>query len=385
VTDRSRDRALLAVVVLWTVAWMIYIPHRFGYVVSWHFFVAGARRMVGLHYAGYPLAGGLHLYANYPKLQIGPLSFVVALPLALLPRVVSEGLAGVLMMAAGPVSIGLVAESAIRVRGWSTRQALRAGSLTWFFVVPLWCDLAIRWGHLDDVLTLLLVAGAVNALSRARPDVAAICIGAAAASKPWGVAFIPLALAATDGKRLRHLTVAVAVAAALWLPFLFGDSRTLHAAGEFKIKVVPTSVLALFHVTGGTPSWVRPVQFLGGALLAYACVRSGQWAAAVVVAIALRLGTDPNVYTYYTTGLVIGAAIWDLLGSRLRAPVLTAATFVALYWSTYWHLAAHTQALIRLIFVLGVPVFLVVTAEPRLRDRPRPGWVTARQRSRTPS
>jgi hypothetical protein len=370
VSDRRRDQALFAVAALWTVGWIVYIPHKFGYVVSWHFFVAGARRMVGLHYAGYPLAGGLHLYANYPKLQIGPLSFVLALPLALLPRVASEGLAGVLMMTAGPLTIGLIADAAIRVRGWSRREAFRAGSLAWFFVVPLWCDLAIRWGHLDDVLTLLLVALAVNALSRARPDVAALCIGAAAASKPWGIAFLPLAVAATDGKRLRHLAVAIVVAAALWLPFLLGDSRTLHAAGEFKIKVIPTSVLALFHITGGTPSWVRPVQFLGGAVLAYACIRSGQWAAAVVVAIALRLGTDPNVYTYYTTGLVVGAAIWDLLGSRLRAPALTAATFAGLYWSTYWGLAAHTQALIRLVFVLCVPVFVVVTAERKVEARP---------------
>jgi hypothetical protein len=352
------------VVTAWSVYWLAFIPYRFGFVVSWHFFIAGARRLVGLHYPEFPLPGGLHLYANYPKLQIGPLSFVVALPLALLPRVASEAIACALMVVAGPLTIGLIAEASTRLRPWTRQAAFRAGVRVWFIVAPLWCDLAIRWGHLDDVLTLLFVAAAVNALSRARPGVAALCIGAAAAAKPWGIAFIPLALAAGDGRRLRHLVESIAVAAGLWLPFLLADSHTLRA-GSFKIRIVPTSVLAVFHLTGGTPSWVRPCQFLGGALLVFACVQSGRWAAAVVIAIALRLGTDPNVYSYYTTGLLVGAAIWDLLGSRVRAPLLTAAGFIALYWSTYWSLSSHTQAVLRLAFVLAVPVIVLATAEPR--------------------
>jgi hypothetical protein len=358
------DRLGLAGVAGWSIYWLAATPQKYGYALSWHFFVGGARRMVGLHYRGYLPAGGLHLYANYPQLQIGPLSFVLALPIALLPRTASEAVAVVLMTAAGPVTIALIADAARRLRPWPRRRAIIAGSLAWVLVAPLWCDLAISFAHLDDVLALLFVAAAVNTMSRRNPLIAAICLGAAAASKPWAIAFIPLALVASDRNRLRHLAAATGVAAALWLPFVLGDTRTLHATGSFKIRIVRTSVLAVFHLTGGTPSWVRPVQFLGGALLAYACVRSGQWAAAVVIAVALRLGIDPNVYPYYTTGLLVGAVIWDLLGSRYRVPLLTAATFVALYWSTFWSLSAHTDAVVRLVFVLTVP-FVVIATAPR--------------------
>jgi hypothetical protein len=101
-------------VIAWTGYWLVRTPQLYGYALSWHFFVGGARRMVGLHYRGYPLPGGLHLYANYPQLQISPLSLLVALPLALLPHDLSQAVAVVLMTAAGPVTIGLVADAARR-------------------------------------------------------------------------------------------------------------------------------------------------------------------------------------------------------------------------------------------------------------------------------
>jgi hypothetical protein len=353
----------IAAAVAWTVYWAVYCVHGSG--LSWHFFVAGARRMVGLHYPGYPLPGGVHLYANYPRLQIGPLSFLVALPLALLPKVASQPIAIVLMTVIGGVSIWLVADAAQRLRQWTRGETIRAGVLAWVFVAPLWFQLAITFGHFDDVLALLLLSAAVNALARGHGTTAALCIGAAASAKPWAIATIPLALAVTDGKRIRHLAEALLAAVVPWLPFVLGDSHTLRA-GTFKIRVVATSVLALFHVTGGTPGWVRPVQFFGGALLVVACVWSGRWAAAVVIAVAVRLGTDPNVYTYYATGLVVGAAIWDLLGSRLRVPLLTAVGFVSLYWSTFWSLSAHTLALLRLVTVLAIPLLVLATTDPEL-------------------
>jgi hypothetical protein len=347
-------------VVAWSAYWGVYCANPSG--LSWHFFYGGARRMVGLNYRGYVLPGGLHLFANYPQLQIGPLSFVAALPLAVLPRDVAQPIAIVRMAVAGPLTVWLVADAAKRLRPWSTREAIWSGVAAWVFVAPLWFQLSIRFGHLDDALALLLLAAAINALSRANPTVAALCIGAAAASKPWAIATIPLALAATDGRRLRHLVEAAVVAVLPWLPFVLGDSRTIHAAGSFKIRVVPTSALALFNVTGGTPSWVRPVQFAGGALLVALCVASGRWAAAVLIAVALRLGTDPNVYPYYSTGLLVGAAIWDLLGSRLRVPLLTAAAFVTMYWSTFWSLSNHTEAALRFATILAMPLLVLATA-----------------------
>jgi hypothetical protein len=367
-----RARWEIAAIVGWSAWWFAFDPRRFGFLLSWHFFVAGAHRMMGLKYSGYPLPGGVHLFASYPKLQIGPLSFLVAAPIAFLPHLLGQVIAVAFMTAAGPVTIGLVADAGRRVRGWPLETAIRSGAAAWFFIVPLWSQLAVCFGHLDDVLALLFVAAAVNALSRANPTMAAICIGASAASKPWAAAFIPLALAAADGRRLRHLAESVAVVVVVWAPFVLGDMHTLRAA-SFKIPIAKTSVLALFHVTGGTPNWVRPCQILGGALLAVVCVRSGRWAAVVVVVVALRLGVDPNIYSYYTAGILVGASVWDLLGSRYHAPLLTAAGFLSLYWATYWPLAAPTQARIRLGYVLVVPLVVIMTAT---RQRVVPPAVT---------
>jgi hypothetical protein len=352
----------VALVLAWSAWWIVYCA-RGGSGLSWHFFVAGPRRLVGLHYRGYLLPGGLHIYANYPRLQWGPLTFIIALPLALLPISVSQPIAIIVMTAIGPLVIALVADAARRLRSWSRRQAVTLGVMAWVFVAPLWLQLSVTFGHLDDVLVLLFLAIAVNAVSRGNATVAALCVGAAAVSKPWALAAIPLAMAVSDGRRIRHLAEALAVAILPWLPFVLGDSHTVHAASSFKIRVVPRSVLALFHVTGGTPSWVRPVQFLGGALVVLLFVLSERWAAAVVVAVAVRLGTDPNTYAYYTTGLVVGAAMWDLIGSRVRLPFLTAAVFVTLYWSTFWSLSAHTLGLLRLATVLAVPLYVWVTTD----------------------
>lgn len=355
-------RARIVVVAAWTAFWVAYVPYRWGWLASWHFFVAGPRRLVGLGYPGYRAAGGLHLYASFPKLQSGPLTFLAALPLAVVPRPVSEAVGCAAMVVAGPVVIALLADAAARLRGVSRTEALRSAGWVWVLLAPPWMLLAIYWGHLDDVLALLFVAAAVNALARGRPVVAAVLIGASAASKPWALAFIPLAVALPGHRRLRYLATAVGVAVVPWLPFVIADPHTLRAA-SFKIRVIPASVLSLFHVTGGTPSWVRPCQFIGGALLVAVGVRSGRWAAGVVLAVALRLGTDPNVYSYYTTGLLVGAGIWDLLGSRFRAPILTATCVATVYWSSFLTLSRHDHAALRLATVVIVPILVYLTSE----------------------
>lgn len=360
----------LAIVGAWTAFWAFYIAHRWGWAFAWFFFVAGPRRLVDLGYPHWMAPGGLHLYASYPRLQIGPLTFLVALPLALLPGGVSEVVGCALMVAAGPVIIWLLADAARRTRGWSRAKAWEAAGWVWLLLAPTWLMLAAFWGHLDDVLALLVVTIAINLMARDRQMVAAALVGASAACKPWALAFIPLVLAINDGARLRRLAVAIAVAVTPWLPFVIAAPNTLRAA-SFKINVIPASVLSLFHVTGGTPYWVRPVQFIGGALLVALGVRSGRWAAGVALALALRVATDPNVYSYYTTGLVVGAAIWDLLGSRRRLPILTATCVVTLFGSIYVPMTPHDHAVLRLATAVAVPVIVLLTG-------PRPSVRAAR-------
>ena len=374
---RVSDRMLAALVVSWTVFWAVYIPYRWGWMRAWYFFVAGPRKLVDLSYPHYLAAGGLQLYASFPKLQIGPVAFLIALPLALLPMFVSKLIGCVLMSLAGPAVVWLLADAAHRLRGGSRAGALRAAGWMWVLLAPPWFLLSICWAHLDDVLALLFVAAGVNLLARGRLTLAAVAVGASAAAKPWALAFIPLALAASEQQRIRRLMIAVGVAVGPWLPFVVADPRTLRAA-SYKIRVIPASVLSLFHVVGGTPSWVRPIQFIGGGLLVALGVRSGRWAAGVVLAIALRLGTDPNVYSYYTTGLLVGAAIWDLLGSRLRVPVLTSTCLLTLYGSTYLRLSEHDHAVLRLATVIAIPIIVICTAS-RSSESSAFRWATMRR------
>jgi len=328
--------------------------------------------MFGLAYPGYPGRGGIHLYASYPKLQSGPLAFVAALPIAVLSSRAGDAVAVTVMYAAGPIIVWLIADAAQRTFGLARRQVVVQALLFWALLAPLWGQLAICFGHFDDVLVLGLLAGATNAMTRWRATTAAVLLGAAAAAKPWGLAFLPLALVCADGRRLRHLLEATAVAALVWLPFLAVDVHTFRAA-TFKIAISPNSVMALFHPIGKTPSWVRPVQFFGGAGLALGCVLSRRWAAVAAVAIALRIGTDPHVYSYYTTGMLVATGIWDLLGSRWRFPVATVIGFVALYWTTFWSLPLHVMGIVRLGYVLSVPPLVLLagrrTPEPPLRAR----------------
>jgi hypothetical protein len=319
--------------------------------------------MFGYAYPGYHLAGGIHLYASYPKLQSGPLTFVTALPMALLPTHLSDAVGVVVMYAAGPAVVWLIADAAHRAGLVAHRQAVLQGLLLWGLLAPLWGQLAITFGHYDDVLALVLLAAAINAMSRSRATTTALLLGASAGAKPWAIAFLPLALVCADGKRVRHLLEAVAVMTVVWLPFLVTDWHTLRAA-TFKIAISPNSVMALFHPIGKTPSWVRPVQFIGGAALALLCVMRRRWAAVAMVAIALRIGTDPHVYSYYTTGMLVGTGVWDLLGSRWRFPVATTIGFVALFWTTFWSLPLHVMGVIRLCFVLSVPLLAIFASSP---------------------
>ena len=345
----------------------MYDARSFGVLLSWHFFVAGARRLVGLGYPRFPLPGGLHLFASYPRLQIGPLAFVIALPLALLPHAVGQVGAAVLMLGAGALVAWLLVDARRRITVGPVAPT-RVLVVAYLFVAPLWVNLAFAFGHLDDVLALTFLVVAINAALRGRYQWAAVALGLSAAAKPWAVAFVPLVLMAPRPQRWRAGVTAVGLAVLGWVPFLVAHANTLRAA-TFKIRIDPASVLALFDVAGKTPPWVRPVQFIAGALLVALCVRTGRYAGAAAVAIAVRLGVDPNTYPYYTTGLLVSAAMWDLLASTAALPLMSAASFLTLYLPTLIDTPADDRAGLRLAVVLTVPL-LVLFGPPR----PQPDW-----------
>ena len=92
-------------------------------------------------------------------------------------------------------------------------------------------------------------------------------------------------------------------------------------------------MLAALGVEPGEPmpTWVRPVQLLGGAALAAVAARSGGWTGVMLVGLACRVALDPNPLFYYGLGPVLGALIWD--GARGGAGIP---------WTTWCAVAAFS-------------------------------------------
>jgi hypothetical protein len=284
--------------------------------LSWHFFADGSHDL--LH------TDGLSLYARHPELQVGPLSLVVAGMFEALPSDASTKAALVSMTLVGLVLLGLLARVVPRRR--RLPRLLLAGLL----FVPAWTVLAVRWGHLDDVLATAAGVGAVVSVCRGRPALTGLALGLAIASKPWAVGFLPLVLA-LPRTRVRAIATAIATAAAGWLPFLLGDPGTLGALHP-PVALVPGSGLHALGVRGTVvPAWGRSVQLLLSAGVALVVALRRRWAGVLLVAIAVRLALDPQDNAYYIGSAAMAAVVFDLLGTRWLIPWTTLLTVVALW------------------------------------------------------
>jgi len=316
----------VAVVLLVSPCWFAVHPWLLG--ASWHFLVLGARLLVGL-----APGGGLHLYARHPDLQIGPLSFLVAVPFLALPADVGRVLAVAAMTVGG---VGAVAVLARRSTGDRSRR-WRRGVLAGAAAAPGWLELATRAGHLDDVLAILLGVAALTQRARHRSVPAGLLAAAAADAKPWALAFAPL-LVDPDVPVRTQVRAAVGyglLLAAAWLPFLLADHATVSAA-RFTIRDAPSSALRALGVTARrTPRWDRPAQVLLGSVAGLVATLRRRPGAVLLVAVAARILLDPSVFPYYTGGLLIAAAAFDLLETTWYAPVTTIAFVIAVYLPHY--------------------------------------------------
>jgi hypothetical protein len=191
--------------------------------------------------------------------------------------------------------------------------------------------LSVHYGHLDDVLALLFAVLAVRALLADAPALAGLCLGLAVDSKPWALAFLPLALAAPRIRR-RHVAAYAAVTVLLaWLPFVLADPGTLTAT-QYAIVNEPSSALrALGVTTAGTPSWDRTAQLVLGCGLGLLAVLRHRWQAVLLLGVGARIVLDPGVYDYYTAGLLLGALCWELLGLRRPVPLWSLTAFASLH------------------------------------------------------
>jgi hypothetical protein len=382
------DRRLWALLGGWTLLWFAVLARHGGY--SWHYFRQAGGLLFGSAATGAP-AGGLHVYANYPQLQFGPVTFVTAQGLRLLDP------AGVIPAEAIMTAVGLfvlycVQRITVTLRpeladDARLRLALLVGGGA--FLVG-WVDLAAGYGHLDDVLALLFVTLAAWALTSDLPAVAGICLALSIDSKPWALVFLPLVFAAPRAAR-KHVAICTAAAVLLaWLPFVLVDPHTLTAA-QYAITNEPSSALRALGVSSPkTPGWDRPAQIVLGCLLGAVAIRRHRWPAVIVLGIGARLVLDPGVYNYYTVGLLLGALLWDLLRMRWPIPVWTLLSGLALGITPLLTSNAALLGDVRLWLVLGLtadvliaparryPPSLNTTAPPTLANGSQPGGTSRR-------
>src|SRR5207247_2472904 len=117
--------------------------------------------------------------------------------------------------------------------------------------------------------------------------------------------------------RLARLATVGAVAVAGWIPFVLDARHTLTSAARFAEPTDARSTLrALGFRAAATPGWDRPVQLVGGFLVAAWVVRRGRWAAAPAAAVAVRLSIEPVIRHYYTAGLVLTVLVAELVAAR---------------------------------------------------------------------
>jgi hypothetical protein len=340
--------------------------------VSWHYF----DRAAALVFGGLRLHGrvvGLHLYHVLPADQFGPLSIVAAQGLRDFGGRHVVMLAHVVLLALGLVIVWLVADAvnhtAPHYAGSRGAFLVAGGIFVWE-----WNHLALDFLHIDDAIAVVCVAIAVDAIARSsRWWWPAVAIGAAIAAKPWAIMFLPLLVAAPYGRRRLALAVAGFVGVAAWLPFLLADSKTLLAT-RYTIPIDPGSVLRLFGVhSRRTPPWDRFAQ-LGAALaLGMAAIGRRRWQGVVLVGVAVRIMLDPSARTYYTTGFVFAAMVWDLLEPRWWLPFTTICAAALLELPPVLGATPTEAAVLRLISAAGA--IAVVLALP-VRDNapPRAPW-----------
>ena len=347
----------------WSALWAGIHAHSAGQ--SWHFFAEGGRLL-----SSGGAAGGLHLYATHPVLQMGPLALAVSAVLNMLGTGTGRVVALVAMSATGLPLLAAVwrlLPAPERLR----RGRLLAGGLVF---LPVWTELTTHFGHLDDVLALCLSVAAVHAVSRRHPVWAGLALAAAADAKPWAAAFVVLLLALPRRDRWPALGAFVAGVAVAWLPFVVADPHTLMAA-RFVIPNDYSSALRVIGVnSAGTPWWDRSAELALGAAGGYLAVRRGRWPAVILIVLAVRILLDPGVYAYYTSGVLLGTLMVDLLISRWRLPWTTAVAAALLYAARFTNdlfpFTLHELGLLRTVFGIAVPVLVLGLPARWLGRRP---------------
>lgn len=333
---------------------------------DWGFFRLGARSLVGN--APFDAPGGVHLYASFPAVQVGPPVLVAALGFTWLPAPWDAVAAQVVIALAVLPALWLADRiaAALDVPAERCGRGLLVGGIA---LVPAWVGVA-EYAHLDDALALLLGLAAMLLLARDRTMLAGAVVGLAAATKPWAVVLLPILLRGGWRTAIRPALVAGGVAAACWTPFLAAPG-TLDALWSFRLDVDPTSGLAAMglDVGAGMPAWVRPVQMGAGLVLGAVAALRGHWTGVLLVGVAARVALDPNPLHYYATGAVLGALVWDLTRGRSGIPWTAGAAMAAFSVAPFLP-DAGALGVARVVICAGLVAAVLVRPRARAAEVP---------------
>lgn len=318
--------------------------------------------------------GGLHLYATHPELQIGPLTLAVSGTLEALGPWPSRVAAIAAMSLTGPPLLAAVWRLAPAICRLPPAAAPRRRQLflAGLVFLPVWTEVTTHFAHLDDLLALAFSVAAAHAVARRHPVLAGLALAMAADAKPWAAAFAPMLLALPGRQRWAALGVFTGGVAAVWLPFVLADPHTLLAA-RFTIPNDSSSALRVLGVDAArTPWWDRPAQLALGTAGGCVAVWRRRWPAVILLAVSARILLDPGVYSYYTSGALLGTVIVDLVVARWRLPWATAIGAALLYaarcTSEVYPFTLHELGVLRVVFAAGIPALVLGV----------PGWLMAR-------
>ena len=380
-------RWMLPALTAWSAAWFMLLAPRGG--IAWKFFVQGSSLLFTSQVIPWGRPGGLHLYANYPQLQIGPLAFAAAQLLRHLGPDNGLVTAELIMTAMGLVIVYAIERIALTVRpGLAGSQALRRTLLTGGAVfVIAWVELTAAYGHLDDALALLCAVTALWAAVTARPMTTGLLVGLAIDAKPWALIFLPLLFLASGRAGLANVAgaatgvpakaqaqarsrararalaagCALAVVIAGWLPFFLADPATMTAV-HFTIRNMPDSALrAIGFSTPRTPSWDRSAQIVLAWVLGALALWRKRPAAVIMLAAGARIALDPGTHGYYTAAVMAGALVWDAMGARRPFPLWSVLSFCALNAARLLTADAAIRGTIRLDLVLACTLAMLLS------------------------
>lgn len=338
---------------------------------DWHFFTFGGDLLFGEHRdlvrSTYSVEGsqpgGLHVYASYPFLQIGPPALLLGRLLQIGP---DEGLllAGAVVQALGLLFV-LLLERAFRTTPSPGRLRSFAAAVA---VTAAW-SMLVHYRHLDDAMSLTAVAAGVLALQRGRTATAGALLGLAAGCKPWAVPVVALAFAApTAARRIGAVVAALASAGACWAPFVLYDRGTLRL-GDVGVNVTPGSALSALGVhTVSNGSWLRLGQFGIGLALAALLTARGQWHMAPLAAFSSRLALEPASYLYYASPVVAMAVLADAAAAGRRWPWWTIIAVAG--WLAAVSASGRTAGFVRLTTYAGLALAAVAVGLRRRASSP---------------